>query len=33
MDNIGIDLHQRESQLCLLTEDGEIIERATGARF
>jgi transposase len=36
MDNIGIDLHQRESQLCILTEDGEIIEqriRTTPERF
>ena len=27
MDNIGLDLHKRESQLCILTEDGEILER------
>ena len=27
MDTIGLDLHQRESQLCILTEEGEIIER------
>lgn len=27
MDNIGLDLHKRESQLCILTEDGEIQER------
>lgn len=27
MDSIGIDLHKRESQLCILTEDGELIER------
>jgi transposase len=27
MDNIGLDLHQRESQLCILTEDGEIQEQ------
>jgi len=27
MDTIGLDLHQRESQLCILTEAGEIIER------
>ncbi|MCZ6917485.1 MAG: hypothetical protein O7I93_11960 [Gemmatimonadetes bacterium] len=36
MDNIGIDLHQRESQLCILTEEGELIERrirTTAARF
>ncbi len=36
MDNIGIDLHQRESQLCILTPEGELIERrirTTAARF
>lgn len=27
MDTIGLDLHKRESQLCVLTEDGEIVER------
>jgi len=27
MDRIGLDLHKRESQLCVLTEDGEVIER------
>lgn len=27
MDRIGIDLHKRESQLCILTDDGELIER------
>jgi len=27
MDTIGLDLHKRESQLCVLTEDGEVIER------
>jgi hypothetical protein len=27
MDNIGLDLHQRESQVCILTDDGEVIER------
>jgi len=27
MDNIGLDLHKRESQLCILTEGGEILER------
>jgi transposase len=26
MDTIGIDLHQRESQLCTITEDGELLE-------
>ena len=27
MDMIGRDLHKRESRLCILTEEGEIIER------
>jgi len=27
VDSIGIDLHKRESQLCIITEDGELIER------
>lgn len=27
MDTIGIDLHKRESQICILTEDGELLER------
>jgi transposase len=27
MDTIGLDLHKRESQLCILTDDGEIVER------
>src|SRR5215472_5717147 len=27
MDHIGIDLHKRESQICLLAEGGELIER------
>ncbi|MGH7615150.1 MAG: IS110 family transposase [Gemmatimonadales bacterium] len=27
MDTIGLDLHKRESQLCVLTEAGEILER------
>ncbi len=27
MDNIGLDLHKRESQLCILTEDGELLEQ------
>ena len=36
MDSIGLDLHQRESQLCLLTEEGEIVElriRTSRERF
>ena len=27
MDCIGIDLHKTSSQICILTEDGELIER------
>ena len=27
MDSIGIDLHKRESRLCSITDDGELIER------
>ncbi len=27
MDNIGLDLHKRESQLCVLAEDGTVTER------
>ena len=27
MDTIGLDLHKRESQLCILSETGEIEER------
>ena len=27
MDHIGIDVHKRESQICILAEGGEIIER------
>lgn len=27
MDHIGIDVHKVESQICILTESGEIIER------
>lgn len=27
MDTIGLDLHTRETQLCILTEDGELEER------
>src|SRR5437899_5710726 len=36
MDHIGIDVHKRESQIYLLAEDGEIIERrirTEGERF
>ena len=27
MEHIGIDVHKVESQICILTENGEIIER------
>lgn len=36
MDTIGIDLYQRESQVCILTDDGELFERRitmTGERL
>ncbi len=27
MDHIGIDVHRRESEICVLAEGGEVIER------
>jgi len=27
VEHIGIDVHKKESQLCILTEEGEVIER------
>ena len=27
MEHIGIDVHKMHSQICILTEDGELIER------
>src|SRR6516225_4236943 len=27
MDHIGIDVHKKESQICILKEEGEVIER------
>ena len=36
MEHIGIDLHTRESQICILTSEGELIERriqSTRQRF
>ena len=27
MDHIGIDVHKRESQICILAEGGEVIAR------
>ena len=32
MDNIGLDLHRRESLLCVLTDGGEILERRIATR-
>ena len=30
MDHIGIDVHKKESQICILVEGGELIERRIG---
>jgi hypothetical protein len=27
MDHIGIDVHKKESQICILAEGGELLER------
>jgi transposase len=27
MDHIGIDIHKKDTQLCIMTEDGELLER------
>ena len=27
MDHIGIDLHKKDSQICIVGEEGELIER------
>jgi transposase len=27
MDHIGIDVHKKESQICILAEEGELIEQ------
>ena len=27
MDHIGIGVHERDSRICILAEDGEVIER------
>ena len=32
MDHIGIDVHKNESQICRLTEYGEIIEKRIATR-
>ena len=31
MDHIGIDVHKKESQICVLAEGGELIDCARGA--
>jgi len=33
MVTIGLDLHKRESQLCIIAEDGSISERRTSRRW
>lgn len=36
MDHIGMDVHQKDSQLCVLSEDGELLEqriRTEAGRF
>ena len=36
LDTIGLDLHKRETQICIITADGELVERriaTTRARF
>jgi len=36
MDHIGIDVHKKDSQICILTGDGELIEhrvRTEAGRF
>jgi transposase len=27
MDHIGLDVHKKESQICILAEEGELLER------
>jgi hypothetical protein len=27
MDHVGIDVHKKESQICIVAEGGELIER------
>jgi len=27
MDHIGIDVHKKDGQICILTEQGELLER------
>ena len=32
MEYVGIDLHKKESQICLLTETGEVMDAAFAPR-
>ena len=32
MEHIGIDVHKKESQICRLTEEGEILEQRIATR-
>jgi hypothetical protein len=32
MESIGLDLHKHESQLCILTEAGEVVEQSLTRR-
>jgi hypothetical protein len=32
VDTIGLDLHKRERQLCIIPADGELVERRTATR-
>ena len=32
MEHVGIDVHSNESQICMLTEEGEILERRIRTR-
>jgi hypothetical protein len=32
MESIGIDVHKRESQICILTQTGEVLERRIATR-
>ena len=33
MDHLGIDVHKKESQICILAEGGELIEQRISAGF
>jgi hypothetical protein len=32
MEHLGIDVHKVESQICILTESGEVVERLPSTR-